>query len=73
MVNQISQKDVFTLTVPKELIENKLVQKLMFLIRFNELIKGNAMTEKQATELSETIKEQWWQENKDWFLKDVQL
>ena len=49
-----------------------MVQKLISLIEFRELIKDNAMTEKQAFELAEEIKEKWWQENKDWFLKDVE-
>ncbi|MFN8346953.1 MAG: hypothetical protein U0X91_18265 [Spirosomataceae bacterium] len=72
MATSVSQQDNFTLEVPKELISNKLVQKLMYLIRFNALTKNNAMTEKQADALSESIQEKWWQENKDWFLKDIQ-
>ncbi|HAK80361.1 MAG TPA: hypothetical protein DCM71_26550 [Runella sp.] len=71
MATSASQQDIFTLKIPKELASNRLVQKLMYLIRFNELTKDNAMTEKQADSLSETIQEKWWQENKDWFLKDV--
>lgn len=72
MKTLIRQDDVFTLNIPKDLITNKMVQKLISLIEFRELIKDNAMTEKQAFDLSEEIKEKWWQENKDWFLKDVE-
>ena len=72
MKTLINQDDIFTLNIPKDLITNKMVQKLISLIEFRELIKDNAMTEKQATELAEEIKEKWWQENKDWFLKDVE-
>ena len=65
------QNKNFLLSIPKDLLTDKMVQKLISLIEFRELIKDNAMTEKQATELAEEIKEKWWQENKDWFLKDV--
>jgi hypothetical protein len=73
MTTLIRQNDVFTLTIPKELITDKLVQKLIRLVNFKELTKNNAMTERQATELAEEIQEKWWAENKDWFLKDVEL
>lgn len=72
MTTLIRQNDVFTLNIPKDLITDRMVQKLIQLIQFRELTQNNAMTEKQATELSEEIKEKWWQENKDWFLKDVE-
>ena len=72
MKTLINQDDIFTLNIPKDLITNKMVQKLISLIEFRELIKDNAMTEQQAFDLSEEIKEKWWQENKDWFLKDVE-
>ena len=65
------QNKNFLLSIPKELLTDKMVQKLISLIEFRELIMDNAMTEKQAFDLSEEIKEKWWQENKDWFLKDI--
>ena len=65
------QNKNFLLSIPKELLTDKMVQKLISLIEFRELVKDNAMTEKQAFELSEEIKEKWWQENKGWFLKDI--
>jgi hypothetical protein len=72
MATIIREKDVFTLTIPKDLIADKLVQKLIRLVNFRELTQDNAMTEKQAAELSEEIQEKWWAENKSWFLKDVE-
>lgn len=66
------QNKNFLLSIPKNLLTDKMVQKLISLIEFRELIKDNAMTEKQAFDLSEEIKEKWWQENKEWFLKDVE-
>ena len=67
------QNKNFLLSIPKELLTDKMVQKLISLIEFRELIKDNAMTEKQAFDLSEEIKEKWWQENKGWFLKDIKI
>jgi hypothetical protein len=72
MTALVRQNDIFTLNIPKDLITDKMVQKLIHLVTFRELTKNNAMTEKQAAELAEEIQEKWWQENKDWFLKDVQ-
>ena len=57
----------------KELITDKMVQKLIRLLNFKKLTKDNSMTERQATALAEEIQEKWWAENKDWFLKDVEI
>ena len=51
------QNKNFLLSIPKELLTDKMVQKLISLIEFRELIMDNAMTEKQAFDLSEEIKE----------------
>ena len=72
MTTLTRENDVFTLTIPKDLIADKLVQKLIRLVNFRELIQDNAMTETQAAELSEEIQEKWWSENKTWFLKDIE-
>jgi hypothetical protein len=69
----ISQQNSLVLNVPNDLITSALVQKLMYLIRLRELSADNKMTDEQATELAETIQKKWWEENKNWFLKDVQL
>ena len=73
MTASTSRNKNFLLSIPKELLTDKMVQKLISLIEFRELIMDNAMTEKQAFDLSEEIKEKWWQENKDWFLKDIKI
>ncbi len=72
MTTLIREKDSFTLNIPKDLITDKMVQKLIRLVQFRELTHSNSMTEKQASDLAEQIQEKWWQENKDWFLKDVE-
>ena len=39
------QNKNFLLSIPKDLLTDKMVQKLISLIEFRELIKDNAMTE----------------------------
>lgn len=72
MTDTYIKDDVLNISVPKKLVSNKLVQKLMLLIRFDELTKNSALSETQAYELAEDIQTKWWEENKDWFLKDIQ-
>ena len=57
MTASTSRNKNFLLSIPKELLTDKMVQKLISLIEFRELIMDNAMTEKQAFDLSEEIKE----------------
>ena len=66
------QNEDFILNIPRDLLNDKMVQKLIRLLEFRRLTKNNALTEKQAFDLSEDLKEKWWQENKDWFLKDIE-
>jgi hypothetical protein len=61
----ISKGQNWVLTIPKALISDKEIQKILDLLKFYELVKESTMTEKKAWQLSEDIKEQWWQENKD--------
>jgi hypothetical protein len=61
----VSAGQNWVLTIPKALISDKEIQKIIDLLKFYELVEDSAMTEKKAWLLSEDIKEQWWQENKD--------
>ena len=72
MTTLVRENDVFTLNIPKDLITDKMVQKLIRLVQFRELTQNNSMTEKQASDLAEQIQEKWWEENKEWFLNDVE-
>ena len=60
----VSKEQNWILTIPKALISDKEIKKIMDLLKFYELVKGSEMTEKKAWELSEDIKEQWWLDNK---------
>jgi hypothetical protein len=65
--------DNFLLTIPKNLLSENLIQRLLRLIEFQEVVKNNQMTEADAEQLSEEIKEKWWNDNKEWLLKDLKL
>jgi hypothetical protein len=65
--------DNFLLTIPKNLLSDNLIQRLLRLIEFQEVVKNNQMTEADADLLSEEIKEKWWNDNKEWLLKDLKL
>ena len=60
-----SKEQNWILTIPKALISDKEIQKIMDLLKFYELVEGSEMTEKKAWQLSEDIKEKWWIENKN--------
>lgn len=61
----ISKEQNWILTIPKALISDKEIKKIMDLLKFYELVKDSEMTEKKAWQLSEDIKEQWWLDNKN--------
>jgi hypothetical protein len=61
----VSNGSNWVLTIPKMLISDKEIQKILDLMQFYDLVKDSEMTEPKAWELSEDIKEQWWADNKD--------
>ena len=69
----IRNGDNFLLTIPKNLLSDSLIQRLLRLLEFQEVLKNNQMSAADAEQLSEEIKEKWWNDNKDWMLKDVAL
>lgn len=61
----VSNGSNWVLTIPKVLISDKEIQKILDLLRFYSLVENSEMTEQKAVRLSDEIKEQWWAENKD--------
>ena len=61
----VSQGQNWILTIPKALISDAEIQKIMDLMKFYDLVKDSEMTEKKAWQLSEEIKDAWWLDNKD--------
>ena len=61
----VSQGENLILTIPKYLVSEKEIQKILELLRFYDLVKSSEMTENKAWQLSEEIKEVWWETNKN--------
>ena len=61
----VSNGQNWILTIPKAMISDKEIQKIIDLMKFYDIVKDSSMTEKKAWELSEEIKKQWWLDNKD--------
>jgi hypothetical protein len=66
------EKNNLILSIPKNMLSDKLIQKVIRLIEFNQLTQNNNVAEQEAFTLAEELKTNWWEANKDWFLKDVQ-
>ena len=66
-----SQGQNWILTIPKKLIHEKEIQRILDLVRFHELTNNSEITEKKAFQLSEEIKEDWWQINKSRILSKI--
>jgi len=50
----------------------KYIQKIIDLLYIEDKINKSELTENDAWELSEEIKENWWKNNKDSFLKGIE-
>ena len=69
---QISFKDdQAILKFPKQMASSGYVQEFLARLRFEALAEKSQLTEEQAWELSEELKQQWWDKNKGKFLKRV--
>ncbi len=60
-----TEGDNWIFTIPKSLMSESYVQKLLDRLAFYELTQMNELTPDQAWELSETVKEDWWQANRE--------
>ena len=61
------------LDIPKDMLSEALIQKVIRLIEYKNLTKNNDIAEQEAFAMAEEAKTNWWKNNKDWFLKDVTL
>jgi len=69
---QISFKDdEAILKFPKQMVSSGYVQEFLERLRLEAIAEKSQLTEEQAWELSEEVKQEWWQKNKDKFLKRV--
>ena len=71
MVEITINKDDAVLTFPKEFLTDDYVQEFVERLRLEAIVEKSKLTEEQAFELSEIIKQDWWKKNRDSFLKKI--
>jgi len=69
MVQITFKDDEAILRFPKQLVSSAYVQEFLERLRLEAIVEKSHLTEEQAWELSEEIKQEWWEKNKEKFLK----
>jgi hypothetical protein len=63
--------DVFTIKFTRDDISEDFLRRLLTKFKIEKLLEKSKMTKEQAWQLSEEIKENWWNQNKDWILQKI--
>lgn len=71
MVNIMFEADDVVLKFPKKLVSSVYVQNFIDRLGLEIIALKSQLLEEQAWELSEEIKAQWWQKNRETFLKRI--
>jgi len=71
MVDITFDKDEAILKFPKQLLSSDYVQQFLERLRIEAIVEKSKLTEEQAWELSEQLKEDWWNKNKDKLLRRI--
>ncbi|MDL1955536.1 MAG: hypothetical protein LWW95_00585 [Candidatus Desulfofervidus auxilii] len=71
MIEIMFEKDKAILKFPKQLMAMDYVQQFLEKLRVESIIEKSKLTEEQAWELSEQIKEEWWNKNRERILKRI--
>ena len=71
MFNYQTTNTTVNLSFSKEFLSSSEVVKFIETLRIKELLSKSQMTEEQALQLDEEIKEEWWQENQARFLEKI--
>lgn len=66
------ENDEIVVRFPEKLISNDEFERFLERLRVEELVSQSKMTKEQAWELSEEIKQNWWEKNKDKFLEGIE-
>lgn len=64
------QGNYYLLTIDQDLASEAYLRQFLALLEFRALAKKNQMTREQAEELSEELKEDWWQAHQHRFLEE---
>lgn len=71
MVEITFEKDEAILKFPKQFISADYVQQFLERLRLEAIVEKSKLTEEQAWELSEQLKQEWWKKNKGKLLKRI--
>jgi len=71
MIKIQRENDLFTISFLKSDIAGEFLENLLKKLEIERLLAKNRMTEEQAWELSEEIKENWWKDNQEHILKMI--
>ncbi len=71
MFNYQTTNTTVNLSFSKEFLSSSEVVKLIEILRIKELLSKSQMTEEQALQLDEELKEEWWQKNQARFLEKI--
>lgn len=71
MVEITFDKHQAILKFPKKFVSAKYVQQFLERLRLEAIVEKSKLTENEAWDLSEQIKQEWWEENKDLLLKGI--
>lgn len=71
MIEIKRENDDIVLRFPKRLVSDAYLEKFIKMLELEEFAAKNKMTEEQAWQISEDIKQSWWEKNKDKFLEDI--
>ena len=63
MIDVKINNDNILIQIPKNLISNSYLEKFLARLEVEEIAEKNAMTDEQAWNLSEEVKENWYKKN----------
>jgi hypothetical protein len=67
-----SKNDNWVLTIPKQLLSDEYVKRLIERIEYLNLVDESKLSSEDAWNLSEEIKESWWKANRERMLAKLQ-
>ncbi len=68
----VENKEV-VIRIPSDILPFNYIQDLIDRFEFEELVKDVKMSEKEAWELSEKLKKQWWEKEGNKLIKDKNI
>jgi len=71
MIDITFEAEDVVLKFPKRLVSSAYLQNFLEKLRLEMLAMKSLMTEEQVWELSEEVKQQWWEKNKAVFLQGL--